>query len=67
MEIASLAIIITIGALMAVGSVAGYLQLRQIHAAVNSNMTTALDEIKALHGRVAGLVEELHHNKKEER
>lgn len=41
-------------------TVLGYLQLKQIHAAVNSNMTTALNKIEDLHARVAELVEEQH-------
>lgn len=47
--------------LMVLYGVAGYVQLRQIHAAVNSNMTTALNKIEDLHGRVAELVQEARH------
>lgn len=47
------------------GTVIVYLQLRQIHAAVNSNMTTALNKIEDLHARVAELVQEARHTEAE--
>lgn len=55
-EVSQLAIIIAGFLLLLVAIVAGYLQLRQIHAAVNSNMTVALNKIDELHGVIAGLV-----------
>lgn len=58
MDTAALAVIVACAALLLVGLIAGYLQLRQIHAAVNSNMTTALNKIDELHGIIAGMKQE---------
>lgn len=55
MDTAALAVIVACAALLLIAIIAGYLQLRQIHAAVNSNMTTALNKIDELHGVIAGL------------
>lgn len=51
------AAIITVALMLGLLAVVGYLQLRQIHSAVNSNMTAALNKIDELHGRLAEVVE----------
>lgn len=61
MESVVLAFVVGMAVLMIVVGIAGWLQLKQIHAAVNSNMTTALNKIEDLHARVAELVMEARH------
>lgn len=46
-----------------IGIIVGYMQLKQIHAAVNSNMTTALDKIDELHNRLSAMGDELRHER----
>lgn len=58
METVTLAGVVVMFLLLLIITVLGYLQLKQIHSAVNSNMTSALNKIEDLHGRVAELVEE---------
>jgi outer membrane lipoprotein-sorting protein len=53
-----LAILVAIAVVFVIGATLTYLQLKQIHSAVNSNMTAALNKIDELHGRVAQLVDE---------
>lgn len=50
-----LAAIVAIFLLLVLVSVTGWLQLRQIHQAVNSNMTAALNKIDELHARLADI------------
>lgn len=63
MDAAALAVIVMGLITVLVAVIIGYQQLRQIHAAVNSNMTTALNKIDELHGKLAGVEEALRHEK----
>lgn len=67
MQTLNLALTIGLFLFLGIVVVAGWLQLRQIHAAVNSNMTTALNKIEDLHGRVAALVKEARHAERAKR
>lgn len=63
MDTAALAVIVMGLVVVLVGIILGYQQLSQIHAAVNSNMTTALNKIDELHGKLAAVEENLRHEK----
>lgn len=67
LETITIGFVIAMALMMVIGGVLVYLQLRQIHAAVNSNMTTALNKIEDLHGRVAELVSEARHKAEDEK
>lgn len=56
-EYVVLTLVISGFSLVLVGMVVGYLQLRQIHSAVNSNMAAAMNKISELHGVISSMKE----------
>lgn len=59
MDTVTLGAVIGMAVFLILVAVLGYLQLSQIHNAVNSNMTSALNKIEELYGRITHLTEEL--------